>query len=67
MTKARLIKKKEIVEREQKKESSLPEEPQKKVVEKTVDAVVDWLESQSTQRQDPRKAFAALFVQPQTQ
>lgn len=63
MKKARLIKKQEAIERQQAKESQVP---QKKVVEKTVNAVVGWLENQRAQRQDPRKAFADLFSQPQT-
>jgi hypothetical protein len=64
MKKARLIKKQEMIERAQAKK---PDLTQKKVMKKTVDAVVDWLEVQRNQKKDPRKAFAALFVQPQTQ
>jgi hypothetical protein len=63
MTKAKLIKRSEIAEREQAKKAK----PQKTNVQKTVDAMVGWIENQRVQREDPRKAFAALFSQPQTQ
>jgi len=63
MTKAKLIKRSEVLEREQARKAK----PQKNNVQKTVDAVVEWIENQRTQREDPRKAFAALFTQPQTQ
>lgn len=64
MTKARLIKKQDVVERKEIKKPVLAE---KKVVKQTVDSVVEWLEAQRDRREDPRKAFAALFAQPQTQ
>jgi hypothetical protein len=67
MTKARLVKKQELIEREQVKKTNSARKSQRKVVKKTVDAMVEWLENQRVQRQDPRKAFAALFAQPQTQ
>jgi hypothetical protein len=64
MKKARLIKKQEVIEREHAKKTNVPK---KKVVKETMNAMVDWLGDQRSQRQDPRKAFAALFAQPQTQ
>ena len=64
MGKARLVKKQEAVEREQAKNTKLP---QRKAMEKTMDAMVGWLKNQRVQRQDPRKAFADLFAQPQPQ
>lgn len=60
MKKARLIKQGEIAQREQAKKSR---SAQKNNVQKTVNAVVDWIESRRTQKEDPRKAFAALFAQ----
>lgn len=64
MTKAKLIKRSEFVEREKvKKARSIP----KNNMQKTVTAVVEWVENQRIQREDPRKAFAALFALPQTQ
>ena len=30
------------------------------------EAVLEWIESRRNEREDPRKAFAALFTQPQT-
>jgi hypothetical protein len=64
MTKARLIKKQEMIERERAKKSDVPK---KKVVQEKMNAMVEWLADQRGQRQDPRKAFADLFAQPQTQ
>lgn len=63
MTKAKLIKRSEVAEREEAKKVR----QQKNNVQKTVNAVVDWIENKRVQREDPRKAFAALFSQPQTQ
>jgi len=63
MTKAKLIKQSEVLERERARKAK----PQKSNVQKTVSAVVEWVENHRTQREDPRKAFAALFTQPQTQ
>jgi hypothetical protein len=63
MKKARLIKKQEMIERERAKISNLPK---KKVVQEKMNAMVEWLADQRSQRQDPRKAFADLFAQPQT-
>ena len=63
MTKAKLIKRSEVAELEQAKKAK----QQKNNVQKTVNAVVDWIENKRVQREDPRKAFAALFSQPQTQ
>jgi hypothetical protein len=62
MANARLIKKQELINREQ--EKAIEKKP---VVKKKMDAVVEWLGNQRTERKDPRKAFDALFVQPQTQ
>ena len=59
MAKARLIKKNELVEREQAK---VADPPQGKVVKQTVNAVVDWLDQHRNRREDPRKAFNALFA-----
>ncbi|MEP7336512.1 MAG: hypothetical protein ABI977_02000 [Acidobacteriota bacterium] len=63
MTKAKLIKRSEVVEREQARKAK----PQKNNVQKKVNAVVEWIENRRVQREDPRKAFAALFTQPQPQ
>ncbi len=64
MTKAKLIKRGEVVAREKTKKA---QSMQKNNVQKTMTAVVEWVENQRIQREDPRKAFAALFAQPQTQ
>jgi hypothetical protein len=63
MTKARLIKKGEIKEREAQKDSESTEV--KESVKQQLGAMVEW--PVRTKRQDPRKAFADLFAQPQTQ
>jgi hypothetical protein len=63
MTKARLVKRQEVIDREKEKAETKPPRP---VMKKKVDAVVEWLETQKVEREDPRKKFAALFVQPQT-
>jgi hypothetical protein len=62
-TKARLIKKQEIEEREAQKDLESTEV--KKSVKQRLGAMVEW--PGRTKRQDPRKAFADLFAQPQTQ
>lgn len=62
MTKARLIKKQDVADRRVAKQ---PAQARKPVMKKKVDAMVEWIENQKNQRQDPRKAFAALFAQPQ--
>jgi len=64
MKKARLIKRNETTVGEQAKPDRLPPQP---MVKKTLDAVNEWIENRKTQHEDPRKAFAALFSQPQTQ
>ena len=64
MMKARLIKQKDAVAQETAKRNSLLKKP---AVKKTVDAVAEWMEGQRKERPDPRKAFAALFAQPQPQ
>jgi hypothetical protein len=63
MTKARLVKRQELIDREKVKAETKPPQP---VIKKKVNAVVEWLETQKVEREDPRKKFAALFVQPQT-
>ncbi|MFN0087008.1 MAG: hypothetical protein ACKVX9_16575 [Blastocatellia bacterium] len=65
MAKARLIKREDVAARES---ADKQKRVQKKPVgRKTMEAVTDWLEGQKTRRQDPRKAFAALFAEPQPQ
>lgn len=64
MTKARLIKKQDV---EEQQIARHPRQVKRPVVKKKVDAMVEWIENQRNQRQDPRKAFAALFAQPQPQ
>ena len=66
MIKPRLIKKREVINREQ-EQTSKREPKEQPVVKKTVNIVVEWLENQRNRTQDPRKAFAALFTQPQEQ
>ena len=66
MIKPRLIKKREVINREQ-EQTSKRERKEQPVVKKTVNIVVEWLENQRNRTQDPRKAFAALFTQPQEQ
>lgn len=61
MKKAKLIKQGQKAQREQEKKMN---QTQKNNVQKTVSAVVEWIENKRTQKQDPRKAFAALFAQP---
>jgi hypothetical protein len=63
MTKARLIKKQEIIEREAQKDTESTEENER--VTQRLGAMIEW--PGRTKRQDPRKAFADLFAQPQTQ
>jgi hypothetical protein len=66
MTKARLIKKQEIEEREAQKDLEATEVTEvRKGVKQRLGAIVEW--PGRTKRQDPRKAFADLFAQPQTQ
>lgn len=64
MTKAKLIKKSEVIERQQK---TVAQRSKKRAVRQTVDEINQWIERQQARRLDPRAAFAALFVQPQTQ
>lgn len=64
MTKAKLIKKSEVLERQQ---EAVAQSSQKQAVKQTVEAVNQWLEKRQARRSNPRAAFAALFVQPQTQ
>jgi hypothetical protein len=60
MTKARLIKRHEIKERDAQQE---PVTEEKRYTKEGVP--VDW--TKRKKGQDPRKAFADLFIQPQTQ
>lgn len=64
MTKAKLIKREEVIERQQVKAQ---QKGKKRATRKTMEIVGDWLDAQRSQRVDPRAAFAALFAQPQTQ
>ncbi len=64
MTKARLIKKQEIVEKQSKKQKPAV---RRKALVKAVDSVANWIDEQRQNAKiDPRKAFAELFAQPQT-
>jgi hypothetical protein len=63
MAKAKLIKKGEVLERQQK---TVAQRSPKQAVKQTVEVVNHWIEKQQAKRLDPRAAFAALFVQPQT-
>jgi hypothetical protein len=62
-TKARLVKRQQVIAREKEKAETKAPQP---AIKKKVNAVVEWLEAQKVKREDPRKAFADLFVQPQT-
>ncbi|MGE0127354.1 MAG: hypothetical protein AB7U82_04530 [Blastocatellales bacterium] len=72
MKRARLIKREEVIERQQNAASeaagsTTPESspPQPSVVKLTVDAVRKWAnEHQSNKSVKPREAFDALFAQP---
>ena len=65
MTKAKLIKREEVVERQQVKAA---QKVQKQASRKTMEVVGDWIDARrASQRLDPRAAFAALFAQPQAQ
>jgi len=76
--KARLIKKKDIPERiepeqildaaEMKVDEKIATENSERVEKPEKPETIDeWIENQRLQPKDPRKAFAALFVRPQTQ
>lgn len=62
MTKAKLIKRDEIVERQQ---LNATQRIPKQKARKTMEVVSDWIEASRKERIDPRAAFAALFAQPQ--
>ena len=64
MTKAKLIKREEIIERQQ---AVAQQKVKKQSVRKTMEIVGDWIDTRRGQRVDPRAAFAALFAHPQTQ
>jgi len=74
MKRARLIKREEIIERQQTASSEVADssepqapKPQPSVVKLTVDAVRKWAnERQSNKSAKPREAFDALFAQPRT-
>jgi hypothetical protein len=74
MKRAKLIKREEIIEREQAAASESVKEPgqeatahQPSVVKLTFDAVRKWAnERQSGKSVKPREAFDALFVEPRT-
>jgi hypothetical protein len=66
MSKARLIKRDEVIQREQ---QVRVEEPKLKTLNETVKNVREMMIStgrRATGKLDPRAAFAALFAQPQT-
>jgi hypothetical protein len=63
IAKARLVKRQEVIDREKDKAEAKPLQP---VIKDKVNAVVEWLETKKVEREDPRKKFAALFIQPQT-
>jgi hypothetical protein len=63
MKKARLIKRVDATALQEAKRNQLLRKP---VIQKTVEAVSEWIETQRNERPDPRKAFAALFTLPQT-
>ncbi|QQS47598.1 MAG: hypothetical protein IPM66_02770 [Acidobacteriota bacterium] len=64
MAKAKLVKKEEFI-----KQQEMRRQARKKprVVKQTIEKVSEWLERSPTERKDPRKAFEALFAQPQVQ
>jgi hypothetical protein len=62
MTKAKLIKREEVIERQQAKAA---QKVQKQVGRKTAEVVRDWIDNRRAQRIDSRAAFAALFALPQ--
>jgi len=74
MKRARLIKREEVIERQQAASSAGPDpsapeapKPPPSVVKLTVDAVRKWAsERQSNKSVKPREAFEALFAEPRT-
>ena len=74
MKRAKLIKREEIIERQQATSSAEPDvstpaapTPQPSVVKLTFDAVRKWAnERQSSKSVKPREAFDALFAEPRT-
>ena len=62
MHKARLIKREELVERQQ---GNAAKKTHKKTVKNTIKVVSGWIDRHRTQQADPRAAFAALFAQPE--
>ena len=64
MNKAKLIKREQISEVIQTKQAKAKVKP---VVKKTMEVVNEWMDNRRNQSMDPRRAFAALFAQPQEQ
>lgn len=62
MTKPRLRKKSEVLERGQKVTA---EGAEKQAVRQAVEVINYWIDQRRAQRKDPRTAFAALFSRPQ--
>ena len=62
MTKAKLIKREEVIERQQAKAA---QKAQKQAVRMVTEVVGDWIDNRRARRIDPRAAFAALFALPQ--
>ena len=62
MSKARLIKKDDTVAQSS-RNASVTKAPRSR---KRREVISEWIEKQRLERKDPRKAFAALFTQPQT-
>ena len=64
MMKAKLIKRDELLEREQ---AQRVQKEQQQTVKKTINVVGEWIDNRRSERINPRAAFAALFAQPQPQ
>lgn len=63
MANARLVKRKELAEKDQAEQTQAAQPTEAPL---TVGSVMDWLGSrQNPRRINPREAFAALFAQPQ--
>lgn len=62
MTKAKLIKREEAIERQQAKAA---QKIQKQAARKLTEVVSDWIDNRLARRIDPRAAFTALFTLPQ--
>ncbi|MGE0101466.1 MAG: hypothetical protein AB7H86_20340 [Blastocatellales bacterium] len=64
MTKAKLVKKEDYIKQQEMRKRA---RKKPRVVKQTIDRVAEWLETSAAERKDPRKAFEALFAQPQVQ